>query len=245
MSFSSSSDSEDKEKQSAFEAAIDCKLFHNSMFAGNKMNDNLSHNSPLPKNKNLRSQRYLDEDELESSTWFWQDAIVTPASQEILAKKFTKLLEQIYECSDVSPMQNVSNICGEKLNKPKEIKLLSNANCYLKNEMDNSLKLSIKEKSPRKRFEFKRRIIDDEEDVNKEEVFKQLAVEGSDILKGLETRHWTEKKPRKDKVFYYKLDKSDGILKEVAPENEFTALRLKNNWDESKIAEYKKRSKIT
>lgn len=244
MSFSSSSDSEDKEKESAFEAAIDCKLLQDSMFAGNKVNDNLSHNSPLPKNKNLRSQRYLDEDELDSSTWFWQDAIVTPASQEILAKKFTKLLEQIYECSDISPMQNVSNICNEKLNKPKEIKLLSNANCYLKDEMDNSFK-TIKEKSPRKRFELKRRVIDDEEDVNKEEVFKQLAVEGSDILKGLETRNWAEKKPRKDKVFYYKLDENDGILKEVPPENEFTALRLKNNWDESKIAEYKKRSKIT
>lgn len=240
----SSSDSEDKQKESAFEAAIDCKLLQDSMFTGNTIDDHLRDKSSFSNTINLPSQRYLDEDELNLSAWFWQDSIVTPASQKILAKKFTNLLERTYQCSVIDLDQNVPKDIAENLEKPDKMKLLSDTNCYLRDEIDNSFKMNEKK---RKKPVIKRRMIEDEDevDLNNEkkmkEVFRQLAVNGSDILNGIETKCWADKKQRKDKVFNYKRDKNSGLLKEVLPENEFTALRLKNNWDESQIVKYKRK----
>lgn len=248
MLSSSESDSEDdKVMKLELEAAIDGKLLCDSMFTVNPSKDS-SFQRSLEKDDlpaNLPSQRYLGEDELEtSSTWFWQDAIVPVTSQEFLAKKFGNLLNQLYEYSDTC-----QELKEENLEKTEHLKLLSDANCYLKDEMDDGYHPDTAKINnvPRKKWQWKQRTPRGDEmeggengDRMNPEILKNLVINGSDILNGHETKHWTPK-PNDKKVFYYKFDKNNGICNEIPTKNEFSDLRIRNNWDESKIRHFRRR----
>lgn len=86
----------------------------------------------------------------------------------------------------------------------------------------------------------KRRIIEPD-GLGEDEKIKLSVMEGDEILQQKETKAWKPKKVRPEKVFNYREKKSVLYLQE--PQNEFTALRKKNNWTESKIANFYKKQK--
>lgn len=242
----SSSDSDSELEVSNFQGIVDSSLLCDSMFAGNNVCKNESQSEmPITTNtENLLSQRYLEAD---SSMCYLPDVIVSAANQEFLAKKFSKLIEKIYECSNLSPEANrdVKEASKRRAAIRSRIKLLSDANCYIEDEEPQSNN-NPPEIIPRRKIEVKRRAIEGECGGSKQEkqkIWSQLAVEGTSILNGSETKHWSSRKERKSKIFHYKQDTKDGILMEVPEVNEFTSLRKKNNWDESKIRDYAKNNK--
>lgn len=84
-----------------------------------------------------------------------------------------------------------------------------------------------------KKIELKRRIVEPD-NYNDEDKIKLAAVDGESILKQCEIKNWKSKKSKQNKVFHYRKNKT--VLHFIEPENEFSAIRKKNNWDESKIA---------
>lgn len=91
-----------------------------------------------------------------------------------------------------------------------------------------------------KRPEIRRREIEIAE-MTENDKLELASVDGKYILEQSETKYWKEKKPKPRKVFNYREKKS--ILYFVEPKNEFSAMRKKNNWTESKIANFYKNKK--
>lgn len=86
-----------------------------------------------------------------------------------------------------------------------------------------------------KKLEVKRRTIEPDE-YNDEEKLKMASVDGESILQQIDTKDWKPKKVKPNKLFKYR--EKNAVLYAIEPENEFTALRKKNNWCESKIAKF-------
>lgn len=89
--------------------------------------------------------------------------------------------------------------------------------------------------SARKKVEVKRRVIEADE-YNDEEKLRMASVDGERILEQTETKSWKPKKVKANKMYEYR--EKNSVLYAVEEENEFTALRKKNNWTESKIAKF-------
>lgn len=83
------------------------------------------------------------------------------------------------------------------------------------------------------KLEIKRRQVEPEV-YDHDEKIKMAAIDGERVLQQIDTKGWKSKKPKTHKVFNYSGKKS--VLHLVEPANEFAALRKKNNWNESKIA---------
>lgn len=83
--------------------------------------------------------------------------------------------------------------------------------------------------------EIKRRIVEPDE-YNDEEKLKLASIDSQSILQQTETKNWKPKKVKSNKLFKYR--ERNSILYSIEPENEFTTLRKKNNWCESKIAKF-------
>uniref|UniRef100_A0A1A9X1F1 Uncharacterized protein n=1 Tax=Glossina brevipalpis TaxID=37001 RepID=A0A1A9X1F1_9MUSC len=131
---------------------------------------------------------------------------------------------------------------ASKIDKHKSlVKLLSDADCYV-NAYEDFQGDSV---GPRKKPKIKRRLIDGEAE-NSGKAFKTLAVDGLYILKGSDLKYWTVKKERPDKVFYYKMN-NEGVLCAKENVNEFSLLRRRNQWNESRIKyrSYDKKAKQT
>lgn len=86
-----------------------------------------------------------------------------------------------------------------------------------------------------KKPEIKRRIVEPDE-YNDEEKLKLASIDSDSILQQTETKNWKPKKVKPNKLFKYR--EKNSILYAIEPENEFSALRKKNNWCESKIAKF-------
>lgn len=83
----------------------------------------------------------------------------------------------------------------------------------------------------------KRQIEDD--DLTSEEKLRAAAVDVRQVSES--TQSWKHKPPRDNKVFKYKEKSAKLYL--IEPENEFTKLRKKNNWSETKIHNFKHKYK--
>lgn len=126
--------------------------------------------------------------------------------------------------------------------KPKKVKKreqndVSNG-CYVRllKDTDPITKIDVEpdilfDKSAK--LEIKRRLIEPD-NYNLDEKIKMAAIDGARVLQQIDTKGWKSKKPKPHKIFNYRAKKS--ILHCVEPSNEFSALRKKNNWNESKIA---------
>lgn len=84
-----------------------------------------------------------------------------------------------------------------------------------------------------KPLEIKKRVVE-KDSLTEMAKFKQAKVDPERLLSGSETKHW--KNRQKPKIFEYKTKKGVAYLRE--PETEWTYLRNKNNWSESKIKEF-------
>lgn len=150
-----------------------------------------------------------------------------------MAKKLSEILQRTYEFCDVS-----GSIEGSKKTKLKSrVKLLKGDEYYVKSYEE----FEYETKGPDKKPEIKRRCIDEstELDMPKDDILKLLAIDGNDILSGKEVKFWAVKKERKDKVFHYR-EGANGIAHAKEVINEFTTLRRKNKWNESKIKDFKR-----
>lgn len=81
--------------------------------------------------------------------------------------------------------------------------------------------------------ELKRRIVEPD-NYSDEEKLKLALIDSESIIQ--QTESWKPKKVKSNKLFKYR--EKNSILYAIEPENEFSALRKKNNWCESKIAKF-------
>lgn len=171
----------------------------------------------------LKSQRYIEHDEIAA------DLRVPKTMQDFVYKKMSKKIEDSIEFTEIS---------RKKVKKQKHaaaepcVRLLKDTDpiTQIGSESENPT-----ESIGRRKFEVKRRIIEPD-DYDEEEKLKMVLVEGDQILQKTETTFWKSKKLKPDKVFNYRHKNS--VLNLVEPTNEFTSLRKKNNWNESKIATF-------
>lgn len=143
--------------------------------------------------------------------------------QDFIAKKLSKIIDSKIEFVEVKKAKKRA----EPENEEDSLKLLKGYKKFIKlkdPEEDNFIK-------NRKKVPITKRKIE-EEDMGSDAStnFKSIAVDSQDIQKELES--WTERS--KNKAIEYKTIKSVGYLRE--PTNEYTKLRNKNNWTESKIS---------
>ncbi|XP_037805778.1 uncharacterized protein LOC119599906 [Lucilia sericata] len=231
---SSDSESDDDIQMKQFLEAADTTLLNNAMFQ-NKEEKNIekigkaAHTEEAVKKDLPKSQRYIVEDDDNSGT----DFNLPESMQRFLAKKFTDILNQHYEFTEINVGKNSLKT---KTKYKSRVKLLKGDNCFVNPYED----FEYETKGPEQKPIIKRRIVDNvAENKDSEDVLKSLAIDGNYILSGAEVNMWAKKKERKDKVFHYKMG-NDGVLYPKVEINEFTKLRNKNNWDEKKIQTFKK-----
>lgn len=184
-----------------------------------------------------KSQRYIDDDEIEDNSK------ISKPLQDFFYKKMSKRIKNTIEFVEVNKKKK-----KKKKNKGNQIaneeavrgiRLLNDT--YIDYYLDDErLQTDLIGPANIKKPKIKRRIIEPDE-LGEDEKLKLSLIEGDEILQQTETKVWKPKKIRYEKVFIYREKKSILYLQE--PQNEFTALRKKNNWNESKIANFHKNQK--
>ncbi|XP_055322699.1 uncharacterized protein LOC129578336 [Sitodiplosis mosellana] len=231
---SSSSDSED-ENLDLLREAVDTSFISDGMFAkGKSSTEDLKDITSPPKcelikpNKTsvttLKSQRYIEHDESES------DLNVPKSMQDFVYKKMSKKINDSIEFVEVSTKKSKKRKSAQ--DEIGCVRLLSDTDPIT--AIDFQPEINDKPVEGKK-LEVKRRIV--EPDVyNDEEKVKMVSIDGESILQQTETKSWKPKKVKPNKLFKYR--EKNAVLYAIEPKNEFTALRKKNNWCESKIAKF-------
>lgn len=169
----------------------------------------------------LKSQRFIEHDDIET------DLNVPKSMQEFIYKKMSQKIADSIQFVDV------------KKNK-QEMEMHQKAGCVrLLRNMDpiTSIGDELQESTnsgKRKTFRVKRRLVEPDE-YNFDEKMKLASIDGESILQQLDTKSYPNK-IKANKVFNYREKKS--TLHYIEPDNEFSKLRRKNKWNESKIANF-------
>lgn len=183
-----------------------------------------------------KSQRYIDHEEIED------DLNISEPMQEFVYKKLSERINDAIEFVEV-PTKKIKK---DKHKVVEEVtggvRLLNDTDIIQdKDYLDvEPLQNELIGQSVTRKPTIKRRIIEPDE-LGKDEKLKLCVIEGDEIIQQTETKSWKPKKVRPEKVFNYREKKSVLYLQE--PQNEFTALRKKNNWTENKIANFYKNQK--
>lgn len=173
--------------------------------------------------KQLKSQRYIDHDGIES------DLNVPKSMQDFVYKKMSMKIADSVEFVEPAP----------KKDKKRKQNGAANECCVrLLRDTDPITKIDVEFDVPsnqnkRTKLELKRRKVE-ADTYSHEEKIRMAAVDAESILQQTDTKGWKSKKPKTHKLFEYRAKKS--VLNFVEPTNEFSDLRKKNNWNESKIA---------
>lgn len=179
-------------------------------------------NAQIPVNKQ-KSQRYIEHDDIEA------DLHVPESMQDFVYRKMQKKIEdsiEFVEMSTKKPKKKKSSDVGTG------IRLLKGTDPITQIDFVSE---SLGKEIARKKPEIKRRIVEPD-DYDSEEKLKIVCVDGERILNQTETKGWQSKKAKPNKEFNYR--EKNSVLYFVEPSNEFSALRKKNNWSESKIANF-------
>lgn len=170
-----------------------------------------------------KSQRYVEHDEIEA------DLNVSKSMQDFVYKKMSKKIGDSIEFVEICPKStkkrkkdDVGN-CVRLLKDTAPIKHID----FMPESLTNP--------TVGKKLEVKRRIVEPD-GYDDDEKLKMVSVDGEQILKQTETKGWKSKKIKPNKLFNY--HEKNSVLYYIEPSNEFTALRKKNNWTESKIANF-------
>ncbi|XP_031621824.1 uncharacterized protein LOC116339883 [Contarinia nasturtii] len=235
---SSSSDSED-ENLALLRQAVDTNFISDDMFttvasSANestpkdtediKLSAKIKPIKPTTSGQPLKSQRYIENDEITA------DLNVPKSMQDFVYKKMSKKINDSVEFIE-TPTKEIKNEkttnddfnCLRLLNDTEPIKIID-----LMPQHDI-------QPNGGKKFEIKRRIIEADEYTD-EEKLKMASIGGDSILEQTETKGWKAKKVKPNKMYKYR--EKNSVLYAVEEENEFTALRKKNNWSESKIGQF-------
>ncbi|KAH8387106.1 hypothetical protein KR093_004653, partial [Drosophila rubida] len=221
----SDSDEEDAAQMLQFLEAADHTLLHNDMFQSScsKLAET-KHVSALTagvasSHEKPKSERYLDEQSASGA-----DLQITEHMQAHIWKKLGNIIEKQIEYFEPKAIssQEKSIIC------PNNVRLLFGANCFIEFE-------TLEEKLPTKKPKTKLRRLQEAPPTTHAEL-ALIAVSGKSILEGHDMQNWSQRKRKKHVVFEYKSCDGEGRqLQLIEPTNEFTSLRRKNQWDESKI----------
>lgn len=168
-----------------------------------------------------KSQRYLP-----STDTHYDDAIdilVPESMQNFIHKKLSQIIDKETE------FINVSNSCLPL----KDIETISNVRLFSDTVECIDINMPFAE-SNQQRYPIinRRKIIDEDLNVTHKIRLQQSAVTFDGIQN--EIKHWKEKKSSAKRLYEYRMKK--GIFYLIEPDNEFTKMRKKNNWSESKIA---------
>ncbi|KAH8400433.1 hypothetical protein KR215_012267, partial [Drosophila sulfurigaster] len=238
----SDSDEEDMAQMRQFMEAADHTLLNNNMFQKpatdlTKTSKHVSSSTVAgaatvgaPLQELPKSERYLDEHKSSGDA----DLQITEHMQTHIWKKLGAIIEKQIKFVAPKPAPLEENTTTN----PSNVLLLSGADCFIQLE-------TPEEKLPTKKPKIKRRRLEEDAPITNA-ALAGVVVSGDVILRGEDMQHWQQRKPKKNKLFEYKSCDTEGRnLQAIEPTNEFTALRLKNQWDESKICKKcKKKNKI-
>lgn len=153
------------------------------------------------------------------------DFIATESTQKFFGKKLSELIAKNVEFFNFDAPSKVHKISRNR------VTLLAGVDCYVKPYEEFEFEI----KGPTRRPVIKRRKVDIEEKEHpQEELFNSASVNAKDITSGKLISGWVSKRERKEKHFHYKGD-AVRTLHFKPVENEFTKLRNKNKWNETKI----------
>lgn len=171
-----------------------------------------------------KSQRHIDHDEIEA------DLNVSKSMQDFVFKKMSKRIEDSIEFVEVAVKKGKKRKTSDT---DGFVRLLKGTDPITQIDFlpESQQVLAFKRPKP----ELKRREIEPD-NYDDEEKLKMVTVDGEQILKQTETKGWKSKKVKSNKLFNYQ--EKNGVSYLIEPKNEFTALRKKNNWSESKIANF-------
>lgn len=172
----------------------------------------------------LISQRKTEHEEIET------DLNIPKSMQDFVYKKMSKKIADSIEFVEFDAKK--SKTTKKSIDKPACVRLLNDTDPIVRIDFElESDHSPIKQKI----VKIKRRIIEPDayDDADK---LKMASIDSDYILRSTETKHWKLKKIKPNKMFNYREKKS--ILYLVDTENEFSTLRKKNNWSESKIAKF-------
>ncbi|XP_055844216.1 uncharacterized protein LOC129910746 [Episyrphus balteatus] len=215
---SSSSESEDENLKQILEAA-DTSLLTNSLY---KPKETKPEKVESKCDEHPISQRHLNHDESTDIDFQPSETV-----QKIMAKKLSLLVQEQIEFITLSDLSQ-----NPKKKQKNRVKLFNDCDCYVKPFEE----FEYEDIGPRKKPLIQRRKIDDH--LDEESKLKAVAVDGEFVLSLKETLNWSNRK--KGKEFQYKQGK--GINKDhhlIEPQNEFTKMRQKNQWNESRIRKAK------
>lgn len=148
--------------------------------------------------------------------------------QNFVYKKMCEIIEKSVEFVDVDP----SKPKKKRKNYTTVIKLLKDTDA-INLEADK-----VYERIQLVKPDIRKRQFEADKLTNEEKI-RAAAVDISQVSES--TKSWKEQPARDKKFFKYK-EKSSNLYF-VEPENEFTKLRKKNNWSETKISKFKHKYK--
>ncbi|XP_018804355.1 PREDICTED: uncharacterized protein LOC108978465 [Bactrocera latifrons] len=228
---SSDSDDGDDEQMRKFMEAADITLLTNTMFHQSGKQNPMKENIPAKSDRSVleqkgpKSNRYLLEEQLEANV----DFIATESTQKFLGKKLSELIAKHFEFCNIDTPSKVQKT------RRNRVTLLAGADCYVNPYED----FEFETQGPTQRPTIKRRKVDSEEKEQPlEELLNLASVTAEDVTSGKLISGWASKPERKEKHFHYKSD-SVGTLHFKPVGNEFTKMRNKNKWNETKIKQTK------
>lgn len=153
------------------------------------------------------------------------DLKVTESMQNFVYKKLSKLIDESVEFVDVGPPKTKRR----KVATDATVKLLRDTQPIDLDAVEVELDV-LNQVRP----VIARRTVEPDT-VSEEERIKASAIDINQVTAS--TQHWKEKKGKDRKLFKYK--EKNAALYQIDTTNEFTKLRKKNNWCETKIAKFK------
>ncbi|XP_055374896.1 uncharacterized protein LOC129607747 [Condylostylus longicornis] len=169
----------------------------------------------------IPSQRYLE------NQCFEQDHLkISETMQEFVAKKLSNMIENKFEFVELPPIKKVK----KSQSFVNGVKLLTECDSFINPEKSDIIELYTKKKPLIKRRKFDS---DPSENLSHLEKIKLAVIDPQCVINKEDIRHWNERK--KFRVYHYK-GISGSPFQFVEPDNEFTILRRKNNWNLKKIS---------
>jgi hypothetical protein len=214
VKMSSDSENEDLTK---FAEAVDSSLFDNTFYNGE---DKKAAEKDQKKEEKPKSLRYLEEDEI----MLQSEINVSDNMKSFIGNKMSAIIDNSLEFVELEENSKLKKKV-EKLRDEDGVQLLKGFPKVTK------LEEKFDDIVPPKKFKVKRKIVEND-DLDEKTKIKQSIIDLQEISH--ETSNWRKRtKNLKEFVTYGDL----AHLKEE--ENEYTVLRKKNNWHESKISKVK------
>lgn len=177
-----------------------------------------------PDTSTLKSNRAVEEIALSADM---SEPHISSSMQQYVAKKLSTLIENqtcFYDGTAAGQAPTIDDGGDTELG----IRLFSGVQAFVSHYEDDTS--AIITKPPQiKRIAKKKHV----ENGTSQEQLQRAAISVDYCLAGQESGSWNKKGRKNPRIEYYNLRK--GQLYPVERENEFTKLRRKNNWDESKI----------